>query len=276
MMCYPRYFQVKHFLLNAHMRMEKPVSHSLAVRQWNHLYNTLKDNGVKIELIEEQPDLVDMVFSANAAIIYKNKAVIANFGAEPRVGESQFYKKFFAERNFDVIDPSEEGVHIEGCGDFMSTYDKSHYFVAHGFRSDAAAHPYLKNVLELSDDTLSPMRLVNRFFYHIDTCLASLSLGHLMYFPGAFDDVGNSRIQQVGGDKCIPLSEEDAFYFACNSVNFEHEGKHIIVGNKFSKALTKQLRDLGYTPIETPYDQFLLSGGSTRCSVLDIGKSFDN
>ena len=272
MMCYPRYFNVKHLLLNAHMQMKKPVSINLAISQWNNLFNALKENGVKIELIEEQPDLVDMVFSANAAIIHGNKAVIANFGAEPRVPESVHYKKFFAERDFEVIDPSEEGVHIEGCGDFMSLYDKSHYFVAHGFRSDEAAYPYLRDVLQISKGDLSPMQLVNKFFYHIDTCLTSLSRGHLMYFPNAFSEEGNRRIQEVGGNKCIPISEEDAFNFACNSVNFEHEKQHVIVGNKFSKALTSLLKDLGYKLIETPFDQFLLSGGSTRCSVLDIGR----
>lgn len=272
MMCYPRYFQVKHKMLNAHMQMKLPVSQPLAIAQWNNLYNTLKENGAKVELIEEQPDLVDMVFSANAAIIHKNKAVIANFGAAPRTPESDHYVKFFKERNFEVIDPRDEGVHIEGCGDFMSTYDKSHFFIAYGFRSDAAAYPYLKTVLELTNEQASSIQLVNKYFYHIDTCLTSLSLGHLMYFPGAFSTEGNLRIQDIGGDKCIAISEEDAFYFACNSVNFENEGEHIIIGNKFSDPLTSQLTDLGYKVIETPYDQFLLSGGSTRCSVLDIAK----
>lgn len=272
MMCYPRFFNVQHLLLNAHMQMKKPVSLPLAISQWNNLFNTLQNNGVKIELVEEQPGLVDMVFSANAAIIYGNKAVIANFGAEPRIPESEHYKKFFAERDFQVIDPSEEGVHIEGCGDFMSLYDKSHYFVAHGFRSDAAAYPYLRDVLQISKDDLSPMQLVNKFFYHIDTCLTSLSRGHLMYFPNAFSEEGNRRIQEIGGKECIPISEEDAFNFACNSVNFEHEEQHLVVGNKFSKTLASLLKDYGYTVIETPFNQYLLSGGSTRCCVLDIGR----
>lgn len=272
MMCYPRYFTVKHKFLNAHMTMEKTVTQSIAINQWNNLHNTLVENGVKVEMIEEQPDLVDMVFSANAAIIYENKAVIANFGAVPRVPESQHYLKFFKERNFEVIDPSEDNVHIEGCGDFMNLYDKSHYFVGYGFRSDPEAYPYLKNVLGMSNEKLSSIQLVNKFFYHIDTCLTGLSRGHLMYYPGAFSPEGQLRIQDIGGDKCIAISDEDAFHFACNSVNFENNGEHVIIGNKFTDVLKGQLTDLGYKVIETPYDQFLLGGGSTRCSVLDIGR----
>eukprot|EP00794_Sanderia_malayensis_P003784 gene3784-4307_t len=274
MMCRPRYFAVKHRLLNAHMTMEQEVSHGLAVKQWDNFYETLQQNGVKVELVEAQPDLVDMVFSANAAIIFGNKSVIANFGAAPRVPESEHYVKFFKERNFEVIDPATEAgnVHIEGCGDFMSLYDKSHHFVAHGFRSDPEAFPFLKKVLSLSDDQLSSIELVNKFFYHIDTCLTGLSRGHLMYYPKAFSEEGQKRIEEIGDGKCIRISDEDAFYFACNSVNFEHNGEHIIIGNKFSEALSNKLADLGYKTIETPFDQFLLSGGSTRCCVLDIGR----
>eukprot|EP00493_Phyllostaurus_siculus_P022289 UN22621 len=94
MMCHPRYYNVKHFLLNAHMTMEKQVSYATAMKQWDYLYDTLIKNGVKIEKVEEVPDLVDMVFTANAAIIYKNSAVVANFGAEPRIPESEHYIKF--------------------------------------------------------------------------------------------------------------------------------------------------------------------------------------
>ena len=272
MMCYPRYFDVKHHLLNAHMTMAKPVAVSLAQSQWENLVETLEENDVKVELIDPQPGLVDMVFTANAGIIYGNKAILANFGAEPRVPESQHYKEFFKGLNFEVIDPADENVHIEGCGDFMSLYDRSHHFVAYGFRSDPEAHPYVRDVLQIPKEQITPMELVNKYFYHIDTCLMSLSRGHLMYYPGAFSEEGVKNIKEIGGDKCIAISDEDAHYFACNSVNFENNGEHIIVGNRFSDKLNEKLTELGYKVIETPYNQFLLSGGSVRCSVLDIGR----
>jgi N-dimethylarginine dimethylaminohydrolase len=117
------------------------------------------------------------------------------------------------------------------------------------------------------------MKLMDPYFYHIDTALMSLTLGHLMYYPGAFDEESERKILDIGGDKTIAIEKEDAMYFACNSVNFVEKGEHVIVGNKFSDALKKILTNFGYKVIETPYEQFLLAGGSIRCSVLDIGKS---
>lgn len=272
MMCRPTYFQVKHHLLNAHMMMKIPVKEALAQSQWENLYKTLITNNVNIDLIECQPDLPDMVFTANAGIIHGNKAVLSNFGAVPRRPETQHHIPFFKEHGFEVINPADDGVELEGCGDFMPTHDGEHFFVAYGFRSAFKAYDYIRDVLSIPRDRLHHMELINPFFYHIDTALMSLTRGHLMYNPEAFSQESEHKILDVGGDKTIAVSQEDSMYFACNSVNFEENGEHIIVGNKFTEQLREKLIDLGYKVIETPYDQFLLSGGSIRCSVLDIGK----
>ena len=272
MMCKPKYFQVKHHLLNAHMEMKKAVNQPVAKQQWENLYKTLTSYNVKIDLIEPAQNLVDMVFTANAGIIHGNKAVVSNFGAVPRRRETEHHVKFFQEQGFEVINPVDSGVEIEGCGDFMPTHDGQNYFVAYGFRSTFKAYDYIKDVLSIPRDCLHHMELVNPFFYHIDTALMSLTQGHLMYNPEAFSKEGEKKIWDVGGNKTIPISQEDSMYFACNSVNFEGNGEHIIIGNKFTDALKHKLIDFGYKVVETPYDQFLLSGGSVRCSILDIGK----
>lgn len=272
MMCRPTYFNVKHHLLNAHMEMKTPVDQSVAMFQWENFYKTLIDKNVKVHLIEPQPGLVDMVFTANAGVIHGDKAVVANFGAVPRRPESQHYIQFFKERGFEVINPEDDGVEIEGCGDFMPTHDGQNFFVAYGFRSSFKAFDYMRNVLSIPRDRLHHMELVNPYFYHIDTALMSLTRGHLMYNPEAFSEESVRKILDVGDDKTIAVSREDSMYFACNSVNFEDNGEHIIIGNKFSEELRQKLADCGYKVIETPYDQFLLSGGSVRCCVLDIDR----
>ena len=273
MMCRPKFFDVCHHLLNAHMEMKIPVKKNLALTQWENAYKTLLANNIKVDLLEPHPNLPDMVFTANAGIVHGNKAVVSNFGAVPRRPETQYHIPFFKERGFEVINPNDDGVKIEGCGDFMPTHDGENFFVAHGFRSSFKAYAYLKDVLSLPKDRLHHMKLTNPYFYHIDTALMSLTHGHLMYYPGAFDSESEKKILDAGGDMTIAIGKEDAMDFACNSVNFEENGEHIIVGNKFSEALKNKLTNFGYKVIETPYEQFLLAGGSIRCSVLDIGKS---
>ena len=273
MMCRPTFFDVRHHMLNAHMEMKVPVKKSLALTQWENAYKTLRENNIKVHLLEPHRDLPDMVFTANAGIIHGNKAVVSSFGAVPRQPETQYHIPFFEAQGFEVINPRDDGVEIEGCGDFMPTHDGENFFVAYGFRSAFKAYAYLKDVLSLTKDRLHHMKLMDPYFYHIDTALMSLTNGHLMYYPGAFDEESEKKILEIGGDKTIAIGKEDAMYFACNSVNFEEKGEHIIVGNRFTKALSDKLTNFGYKVIETPYDQFLLAGGSIRCSVLDIGKA---
>jgi N-dimethylarginine dimethylaminohydrolase len=273
MMCRPKFFDVRHRLLNAHMDMTIAVKKNLALTQWENAYKTLLANNIKVDLLEPHPDLPDMVFTANAGIVHGNKAVVSSFGAVPRQPETHYHIPFFKERGFEVINPIDDGVEIEGCGDFMPTHDGENFFVAYGFRSSFKAYAYLKDVLSLPKDRLHHMKLMDPYFYHIDTALMSLTHGHLMYYPGAFDKESDKKILDVGGDKTIAIGKEDAMDFACNSVNFEESGEHIIVGNKFSDVLKDKLTNFGYKVIETPYQQFLLAGGSIRCSVLDIGKS---
>lgn len=275
MMCRPKFFDVRHHLLNAHMEMKIAVKKKLALTQWDNTYKILIANNVKVDLLDPHPDLPDMVFTANAGIVHGNKAVVSNFGAVPRRPETQYHTTFFKERGFEVLNPLDDEVEIEGCGDFMPTHNGESFFVAHGFRSSFKAYAYLKDVLSLPKDKLHHMKLMNPYFYHIDTALMSLTHGHLMYYPDAFDKESEKKILDVGGNKVIAIGKEDAMDFACNSVNFEENGEHLIIGNKFSDPLKDKLTNYGYKVIETPYEQFLLAGGSIRCSVLDIGKPDD-
>jgi len=274
MMTYPKFFDVKHYMLNAHMTMSNKVNYEKAMGQWATLHSTLIRLGVKVDLVDPAPGLVDMVFSANAGIVLKNTAIVASFGAEPRRPESDHWLRYFQAKGFDCIDPRDDDVKIEGCGDFMSLQDGSHHFMAHGFRSDQKAYPWFLDVMNMKKENVSSLKLTNPNFYHIDTALLAMSRGHLMYVPTAFDEAGIKRIHEVAGSpkNTIKLSEEDAMAFACNSVNFVTGGVHYVVGNKFSKRLTVQLHHLGYEPIGIGYDEFLKAGGSTRCSVLDVGR----
>ena len=52
--------------------------------------------------------------------------------------------------------------------------------MAHGFRSDKKAYPWLLKVTGLKKENVSHMKLVNPHFYHIDTALLAMSRGHLM------------------------------------------------------------------------------------------------
>lgn len=88
-----------------------------------------------------------------------------------------------------------------------------------------------------------------------------------MYYPPAFSEDGQKRIQKVfGEDKCIPITDDEAELFACNAVSIGTD----IVLNKSTPRLTKILNERGYNVIESPMSEFLLSGGSCKCCVLHM------
>jgi len=103
--------------------------------------------------------------------------------------------------------------------------------------------------------------------------MLNLSQGHALVFKPAFDKESFDLIKEINGaENVIELSEEDCVTnFVPNAIPVMNKGKHYIVGMAFSDKLRAQLNDLGYEVVITPYQEFRKSGGSIRCSVLDIG-----
>lgn len=59
--------------------------------------------------------------------------------------------------------------------------------------------------------------------------------------------------------------------FACNAISIENN----IILNKASDELKLNLKNKGYNVIETSMSEFLLSGGSTKCSILHLNYKDD-
>ena len=53
----------------------------------------------------------------------------------------------------------------------------------------------------------------------------------------------------------------------------DSENLATIIGNKFTSELKYKLLDLNYNVVENDMSEFLLSGGSTKCCVLDIERT---
>ena len=104
-------------------------------------------------------------------------------------------------------------------------------------------------------------------FYHLDTCFCPLDGGHVMFYPKAFTSYGVSQIyNSFGKHNCILVDEEDARNFACNAISL---GDDIIL-NKASTKLKNELESFKYNVYENDMSEFLLSGGSTKCSILHL------
>ena len=78
LMCRPDFFTVS-YRINPWMHPEDPTDTSLAVRQWEVLYNTYLELGFDVKLIDPIDGLPDMVYAANGGYVIDNIAYGASF-----------------------------------------------------------------------------------------------------------------------------------------------------------------------------------------------------
>ena len=262
LMCAPHHYDVD-YVINPWMEGNiHRSSRDLAEAQWNQLYEILKTYAT-IDLVEPQPGWPDMVFAANAGLILGDTVVLSRFFHPERQGEEQYFQQWFESQGYTVhLLP--KSLPFEGAGDALLDRSGGWLWAGYGFRSELDSHPYLAKWLDV--EVLS-LRLVDRRFYHLDTCFCPLTDGYLLYYPAAFDTYSNRTIElRVPAEKRIPVSELDAIEFACNTVNIGR----VVVMNKASDSLKQILQERGFTVVETPLTEFLKAGGAAKCLTLRV------
>lgn len=262
-MCPPEYFSVS-YAINPWMEDELgSVSKAKADTQWEGLYGHIA-KAADVVLMEPREGLPDMVFTANAGVVYGKKAIASHFHFKQRKPEENYFRRQFAALGFELT-PLPEDLDFEGAGDAL--LDRQKPFVWHGFgpRTMSQVTEELRSFYP--DRDVVPLQLVDPRFYHIDTCLAPLSRGHLLYFPGAFTQQGRDEInRRVPAKLLLPVDESEASSFACNAVCM---GDEVIV-NQPSERLVKMLEGAGYSVVSVDLSEFIKAGGSAKCLVLRL------
>ncbi len=262
LMCPPRYYGVD-YVINPWMQGQLGRTDSaLAQRQWDGLRQVIS-GAAEVALVEAQPGLPDMVFTANAGMVRGNVVVLSRFRAPERRREEPVFRDWF-ERNGYAIAPWPDNVCFEGAGDALFDRGENLLWSGWGYRSDVAAARLLGEVFACE---AIPLHLVDPRFYHLDTCLCPLAGGWLLYYPPAFDAASADAIaRRVPAEKRIAVSEADALQFACNAVDLDGR----VIMNGASAALRTRLRAAGFTPVLTPLAEFLKAGGTAKCLTLKL------
>ncbi len=257
-MCPPDYFGIE-YEINPWMDVEVAADHPQAVEQWQTLHSLLVRAGSAIEILPPVAGLPDLVFTANAALIYGDKAVLARFKHPQRQGETAHDQAWFAQHGFDPIQAPGEGS-FEGAGDALFCGDT--LFAGYRMRSDASGVQQIGSLLGVR---VLPLELVSGRYYHLDTCFCPLTPDAAIYYPDAFDDYGR-RVLQEHVAHLIPVCSHEAESFACNAV---------VVGTRvFTNVGCPQLHEglsaAGFTPTATPLGEFVKAGGSAKCLTLRL------
>tara|TARA_R110002096_G_scaffold128768_1_gene277091 strand:- start:11062 stop:11889 length:828 start_codon:yes stop_codon:yes gene_type:complete len=262
LMCPPDFFTVE-YVINPWMAgHEDSLSLDRAQEQWGALRDKISEFA-EVVTMDAQPELPDMVFTANAGVVYGDRAIASHFMPHERRPEEPHFKKWFSENGFELLDLDEK-IGFEGAGDCLIDRGGPWLWTGYGFRTEIEAHEEIRKFFDIE---LVSIRLTDERFYHIDTCFCPLEGGNLMYHPPAFDYDSRMAIEsRVPAERRIIVDTADAGNFACNAVNI---GDQVIV-NKASDALKKQLDSFGYTVHEVELSEFLKAGGSAKCLTLRL------
>jgi N-dimethylarginine dimethylaminohydrolase len=261
LMCRPEYFTVS-YRINPWMHPEDPTDTSLAVKQWEVLYQTYLGLGFDVNLVDPIAGLPDMVYAANGGFVLDNIAYGASFTFPERQPEGPAYMDWFRANGFDVRVP--ESVN-EGEGDFLLVGDV--LLAGQGFRSASNSHQELGGIFGREVVSLN---LVNPSFYHLDTAIAVLdpeggAAANIAYLPSAFDEPSLAILRERYPDAII-VTEEDAAVLGLNSYS---DGYNVVIASR-AKDFERQLRERGYNPIGVDLSELLLGGGGVKCCTLEL------
>ena len=185
LMCPPDYYGIE-YEINPWMDRRVGTDPAKSRAQWTALKETLADLGAAVELLKPVEGLPDLVFTANAGVVFHQTFVSSRFRYGVRQGETAHFDAWFAAQGFDVLTLPKD-LYFEGAGDALFCGDS--LFAGYRFRSDARGHLWIGDRLGVE---VLPMELVDPRFYHLDTCFCPLAAGEAIYYPGAFDDYGRA------------------------------------------------------------------------------------
>ncbi len=258
LMCPPDFFGIE-YEINPWMKVERGANNSMARQQWQNLHDTFVRLNVQVELMTPKPGLPDLVFTANAGLVFKNRFINSRFRHEVRAKETPQFDAWFKEHDF-ATEHLDDDMYFEGAGDAL--FCGPILFAGYRFRSDALAHQEVgRRIIK----PVLPIELVDPRFYHLDTCFCPLAPGEAIYFPDAFDAYGR-KVLEHNVRKLIPVHDADAMRFGCNAVVI---GKTVVTNSRCDR-LWRDLEAAGYQTIGVELDEFLKSGGSAKCLTLRL------
>jgi N-dimethylarginine dimethylaminohydrolase len=258
LMCPPDHYGIE-YEINPWMDRRRPADHALAVKQWRDLRDLLERAGVTVSCLPPVAGLPDLVFTANAAMIHGDMAILARFRYPQRQGEEPHYERWLTEQGFHVQGLRSQAF-FEGAGDALFCGDT--LFAGYRIRSDVRA---IHEIGALLGCRAIPLELVMPHYYHLDTCFCPLTHESAIYYPAAFDQYGRRALAEAI-PHLIPVSEAEAWHFACNAVVV---GQTVIT-NTGCPDLRRQLWIHGWAVWQTPLSEFVRAGGSAKCLTLRL------
>ncbi len=258
LMCPPTHFDVS-YAINPWMQLAVPVDRALAQRQWETLVGALREAGAEVELLEPQPGLPDLVFTANLGLVDGTTFIPARMRHPERRDEPAHAERWFRSHGYDVR-PLGEDVVQEGAGDGLPFEGT----LVGGYRTRSSASSYV-DIGRIVDARILPVELVDERFYHVDIVFCPLDSSSALLAAGKLDADSARLVLELVPDPIL-LSDEEAQAFCANAVVV---GRSVVMP-ACTPRLERELRARGFEPVVVDVSEFLKAGGGPRCLTLAL------
>ncbi len=246
------------------------VERRVAERQWRELVELYEQLRVDVHLLDPEPRLEDMVFTANTATVLPQATgddvtvVMSRMNHPSRQKEVPPTRRWFERAGFVPLELPDDCGTLEGHGDVLVVPERRFAFAGFGGRTTRRAIDALR---ELAGIPVIPLPLVGAPFYHLDTCLAVLDANTVLVHGPAFEPGALATLAEHMPRLLVADPGEARQAFACN-VHALESGDVVMPAQATKTAA--QLTRAGFTPRPVDVSQFHLSGGSVFCMRLDI------
>jgi N-dimethylarginine dimethylaminohydrolase len=273
LMLRPDYFAIS----EAHSpfpRHPAPVDFARAHTQWEHLCAAFQRAGLEVLLLDPQPGLDEMCFTANqsfAGIDREERSFVipSRMLHRSRRDEVELFSRWYCEQGYRIVDLGLDGEEfLEGSGDLLWNTDRESVWAGFGHRSTRAAVDQFAALMESMGFEVRKLELVDPRFYHLDLCLAPLAPESMLLYPGAFAPETLARIRLWANT--FEVTREEALQFICNGVSVN--GYYITP--QLSRHLEQVLVREGIEPIVVDLSEFQKAGGSVASLKMLLPRVF--
>jgi N-dimethylarginine dimethylaminohydrolase len=235
-----------------------------AQRQWDRFVELLRIAGdVEIELIDPVHTAPDLVFTANAALVNGDLAILSTHRDPAQLRRRQIFRSTLAQ--LGLATTVLQQAHFEGAADVLFDRVRPIVYAGYGLRSDRAAALQLS---ELIDARIVPLRLVDERFSHLDMALCPLGGGHVMAYMPAFEAQSQRMLRRlIEPEYLIELGAGDALDLACNAVEVDRALVLAAAGPR----LRTRLMAAGYRVFVSDLPAFVQAGAGTKKLTLRLG-----
>lgn len=260
LVCPPPFFDVT-YEINAWMDVNNPPNKDRSKLQWRELQHTILALGVHLEYLEPDGAVPDLVFTANAALIRDNIAVLSKFKYPERQKEEPINKAWLEQNGFKVHEVKTG--FFEGEGDALFAGDI--LFMGSGFRTEEKVKDEIAQALNINK--LIACDMVDPYYYHLDTCFAPLNENLALIHKSAFTE---ETFKVIDSElELIVVPDEEAKKFVCNAVVIN---QNVILPKDCPKTY-KMLEDKGFKSYPVELTEFLKGGGSAKCLTLFLDRT---